>query len=301
MTRGDSPIKRVPTGNVPPELIYSKGRLPPNWRWRIANGSLRLVTGQVAAEREPYVVQARKFFRDLKERNKDMEDLASRYPAIREAYLIETENAVDKWLLQALIVGKASPEDMAFRTGLEMTTIDWYEKLFYDVGNVLGNGFKFIKLVPQAVGGILLKTDHDPLWKIVAFSGGVAMLDAFVTPGPISDSSVGWFRSASRGSAARNQFIAETGRDINKHTQRFILEQATETRKVEIVAQTSGVDVSDSPDKGRQFLSGLQMSVASVLDQQREGNEEPRDHELIKEHLMLPSIPSTMDTPEKTE
>lgn len=299
MSRGDL-VKRSFSNHHEPELIYSKGRLPQDWRWRIANGTLRLVTGHAAAERDPYVTNARKFFRDLTENGKDISGLANRYPAIREAYLIETENGLHKWYLQALIIAHASHIDISARTDLEISTVEWYEKLFYDVGNILGNGFKFIKLVPNAVGGVILKTDHDPLWKMVAFSGGVTMLDALVTPGPIGDNAVNWFRSASRGASARNQFIAETGREINRHTQRFILEQAIETRKVEIVAQSNNIDTGDSDSKSRHFLGNLTMAVASVLDPERTTNDEPRDYELI-DQLMLPAAASNIENTAKPE
>jgi hypothetical protein len=193
---------------------------PASWRWQKA-------TLLKAAGREPdrlrddaFVATALDFQRAL-ERCRDPWDeldLAERWPYLLEAYRVYrgTGNVeCARWELEArLLVSDNSIEDTAAKMGCQAETVQWYERLFFNVRDRLHlAGWLAHHALGRKVHTAPSEADVELVWKLAALGGGVVALEdmmRIVTPSALDDPDFlpRYYREQSREQVARRATIA---------------------------------------------------------------------------------------------
>ena len=112
---------------------------PPDWRWsRITSivGNGRKLS---RSRDDSHVHRGVKMLKALRDGNGSGEDIGRQYPAEYEAHLIHTrrEERSGKWMLEAGILARQTPETLGEYLGIPASTVEAYEKLFFDVRDKL--------------------------------------------------------------------------------------------------------------------------------------------------------------------
>jgi hypothetical protein len=199
------------------------------------------------------------------------EVLFNKYPGIGEAYQLYTTthaNAVGmRWEVEArLLCANETLESIAEKTGHQLGTVQWYENVFFNVRDRLGNlSYLFHHAVGHRGRAGIDEHDTETLWKVAALHGGAHLLDAVMyslTPMTLDDPKHArtYLDSQNRDLLARQALIAGlTGLTPGRRDGPRLKVIALNAKMVE--AENKKLEgLAGSPDDA--YLEGLQM----VLD-----------------------------------
>lgn len=160
-----------------------------------------------------------------------------------------SEHPDGEWrsILEARLLAGQSSVEIAYAFGTFPTSIDWYEKMFFDVRDRLDRRDYIIKVIlgtaaDREANSSGSTTDHqrDMTFKLFAYFGGPMVLDWIITglidrPAPGSlDQVEPWLDSAFESLLRRNSLIAQRTLDINRFTAMHLTEinaRLTEARR----------------------------------------------------------------------
>ena len=158
----------------------SKCVVQSEWRW---NRILDL-DSQGSAPKPPkddvYVVKAFRFYKDLMSAGGDdsaQKAVADRYPSLYEAYLLKRiSHPATRSGIESLLTAKKSIRFISENLGLSETAVEWYSRLFYDVGDLTAMQVS-LTLVPEVHSNSFTADNIDGYFKMV---GGCYDADALV-------------------------------------------------------------------------------------------------------------------------
>jgi len=256
--------------------------------------------------------QAVEFHSLLSESNSQL--LARRFPNVYEAWYIYSQEEDTRWYIEGLVTAKSTPERIAEELELELLTVQFYEYLFFDVRSHKGTYYFLTHCLGGASRGVVDKSNLDTTLKMLALHGGGAVLRDYLAMGNSPEEVTEFYRAAIRSQQRKNMLMAESGRTINRFSERHVIEQYIEQQKLDLVAQQAGLtDSAGAEDSlGNQTLAGLGMTIATfspglvertseiepraamnVIMALNGGNMKPVDAEVV------PPPPSADSTPQK--
>jgi len=101
------------------------------------------------------------------------------YPDFVQALRVYRECGEQRRLIEALVLGGASAEEISAATGLPVSTVRFYERAFYDCrDSTRAAGILLSRVVARASQANTLDV-ADVCWKLVAFAAGPKALAAF--------------------------------------------------------------------------------------------------------------------------
>jgi len=128
-------------GTVPGRELTMERYRPPDWRWDRVTKAVGNGRSLSRSRDDSHVQRGVKMLKALRDGNGGEEDIARRYPAEYEAHLIHTrrEERGVRWMLQAGILARQTPEVLGEYLAIDPATVEAYEKLFFDVRDKLGH------------------------------------------------------------------------------------------------------------------------------------------------------------------
>jgi hypothetical protein len=164
----------------------------PTWRWNRARNLVATGTYAKLAQDDIYVRLAKSFWAEYSRLEKipehtvfDKEQLFLKYPGIAYAWQLHTNTTGQnqRWLVEAHLLGRATPEQTAEFVGTEPDVVVWYEKLFFNILPYLKHeGYIINVVIGEAIHRGITDRDFDLLWKSIAYSWGYPALQEWVRP-----------------------------------------------------------------------------------------------------------------------
>ena len=157
-----------------------------DWRWERARW-LRENSKYARKDKEdPFVCVAR-VFQAEEQRARDNVgrlNLEAKYPGVYYAWdLWRRPDCRERYALEAYLLGRATPEQIAEYCHMAPETVTWYEKLFFNVLPRLKHDTYIINSVMgPAVHHGVTERDHDLLWKMVGYAAGHVVLNDWLQP-----------------------------------------------------------------------------------------------------------------------
>lgn len=172
-------------------------RRPPDWRWQRA-GEVMEHNGQFSRSRDDSIVRTIYKFRKLLNRCRTEEDkliALEACPALYEAYSLydSSEDPTEhRWELEARLLAQEPFRAIEAKMGIDASTVEWYEKVFFDVLSRLSYPSLIIHtVIGRSVHFGLAERDYDVLWKLFGYFAGAHVLDAliykFLTPSHVAE------------------------------------------------------------------------------------------------------------------
>jgi hypothetical protein len=182
------------------------------------------------------------------------------------------------------VLANEDRQQIAAYVGTTPEVVETYEMLFFDVREMLSYpGYIKMVVLGGATTGEVNRTDPDIFWKMLGYIGKDCLYQWWEL-GKVDENWIDFWRQAGRSQAAKNYYAAEVGREVNKYTQRFVVEQAIMQKKIEIDAHVAGVG-DKVQDSTSDLLPSLGFTIASVVDLFLPSAEEPRADDMIRAQL----------------
>ena len=180
-------------------------------------------------------------------------------PDMASAARIYEEPTMVRWMLEALVMSRLSPEDVATKLGTNAGVVTVYEEVFFDVRDRLANELWVSSALLITPAGTA-STEHDYVWKSVAYWHGCEALEALVTMKPLAPDVQARIDELRRGQQGRNILRATMLRQVNNHSSPEIMQEHFQERQLELAEQKLKIDekVGDSMD-------GMLSSARQVL------------------------------------
>jgi hypothetical protein len=198
---------------VPPPSIGTNIK-PPAWRWETArllvqaardNQRLNVETDSLTNEAVEFINLLDRCRYEI-----DFYYLERKFPYIYSAWYIYSDvEPFKKWMLEARILANQPPEEIEQKTGLNINTLDIYEKLFFDVRPHLSYkdyiyhyviGVKSLQAAAESQIGIF--------WKLIAYHYGAEALEAFAYLAEMPDNIIVTFEKDIKSQLIRKAIIA---------------------------------------------------------------------------------------------
>lgn len=226
----------------------------PSWRWMRAAGivdqtqlpTTRRTDGPVGFK---WINEAVSFRRALDQANSDMarQRLARRKAAIFWAHHTWQNDNPIKWHIEALILARASSQEIGFSCGIAAEIVEAYENLFFHVREKLHHKGYIVHCVlgPGLQRG-LYERDFDVLWKLYGYFLGPHVLDSLIskfvnptwcsTPDMVSTA----IQDDAIGTLKLKAAIAAKTVPVTMNTQMAILETFTKFVEIERTTDSAG-------------------------------------------------------------
>ena len=155
---------------------------PPDWRWQ------KVMVYKEAGRRIPRskmdsllsVISKFAILLDSCDDDFDLLDLSESYPDLCDAHMMYKHDGAlsSKWELEARLLARESYADICEKMHIPPSTIDLYEKVFFNVSDRINNKSWIINcIVGRAIHAGLTERDYDLLWKMYGLFSGPMMLD----------------------------------------------------------------------------------------------------------------------------
>lgn len=166
---------------------------PVNWRWERARILKELGKSAPGRDKDDSWTKAAASFRKAKDacRNEvEIYQLMEQYPELSMAYELWDEERVNaegrpnamRYEIEARILARESYETISKKSGLSVSTLKWYERLFFNVQDRINNRmYIFHQAIGDAIQRGMTDRDYAILWKLYAYVRGPHMLDFLVT------------------------------------------------------------------------------------------------------------------------
>lgn len=159
---------------------------PPNWRWQRAQALCHTNRPSSRLRDDVAVLKAREFLLAHEKCDDEWQLLAlsERYPALypaREIYARPEQG--QRGELEARLLTGDTPEEVAASMGLSPELVRWYEQLFFQVRDRLGNVSWIIhQVLGTAAYELSSQSAPEALWRLFAYVGGREVLQAVMMP-----------------------------------------------------------------------------------------------------------------------
>jgi len=161
---------------------------PVDWRWQRAklfcSGSLK----SAKTKEDEYTKAAISFQRSLQKCRSDYDRYALMEinPSLFFAWaLSRRENDFDgppkQYAVEARLLADESFEQIASKTGCSVETLEWYERLFFNVKPRLRHpDYIMTTVIGPSVHSGMAASEYDILWKVFGYLYGPIVLDSFI-------------------------------------------------------------------------------------------------------------------------
>lgn len=166
---------------------------PVHWRWERARILKELGRRAPGKDKDDKWVRAAAAFRKAKDECRDeieVYQLMERYPELAMAYELWDEEKVNadgrpnsmRYEIEARMLARESYETISKKSGLPVTTLKWYERLFFNVFDRLHNKmYIFHQAIGDSIQRGMTDRDYAVLWKLYGYVRGPHMLDFLIT------------------------------------------------------------------------------------------------------------------------
>ena len=189
------------------------------------------------------------------------------YPSIAMAHKIYTERNFARYAIEALVLAKQAPQEIAKDLGCHPDVVITYEFLYYDIRDRIDNSlFIMDALLSPAMKYGMAGTDHDFLWKSIAYSHGVAALKGLWTLGEVDTETKAKLADVMTTLMNRSALRAVAIRQPNQHNAHDILDEHNDKAQIEATAKQPVASSEKTITEGALFLgTAIQLSVASSI------------------------------------
>lgn len=167
-----------------------------------------------------YVKRAYKFNMRLRRNDPKAElRLEHEQPDLYQAFKIyETTNTPIRWLLEAGVMADQKPQDLADYLNMDATVIEVYEKIFFDVRDVLANpGCIYSNVLGHGLMHVDVPLTPDVLWKMLAYDGGWDVVQAIFQTGRIPPAVMDYYRQGFMNNVIKNGVFSTKSARFNSH------------------------------------------------------------------------------------
>ena len=191
----------------------------------------------------------------------------TQYPHMAMAHKIYTDRTFARYAIEAMVLAKQSPADMAKELGCPVEVIETYEFVFYDVRDRLDSPMYIMDaLLSPALKHGMGGTDYDFLWKNIAYTHGIGALRAMWTIGTVDDATKGQLAAIQKTITDRNVLRATAIRQPTHHNANDIVLEGIQRDVAEAAKKAPPVSTEKTFLEGALLLgSAIQLSVASGL------------------------------------
>lgn len=225
--------------------------------------------------------------------------LYAQYPAIAMAHKIYTDKTFARYAIEAMVLAKESASAIASELGCHVDVISYYEHLFYDIRDRVDNVlFIMDALLSPALKYGMAGSDHDFLWKGVAYAHGTAALRGLWSLGKVDEDTKAALDDVMKTLMDRSALRAAAIRQPTQHNAHDILEEHTDRAQVNATAKAPALATEKAFAEGALLLgSAIQLSVASSIAHNM-GPQEPRAINSIRSlvHDIIDEIPKPIIT-----
>ena len=163
----------------------SNPRRPIDWRWQRSVYLVEHDRSVSSSRDDKWISQGRKFKKSLDNCQNDEQhlSLASASTDLYEAYDLwsDTDECDHKWAIEARLLAREAPEDIARKVGLSPEAIVLYHNMFFDVHDRLGQPDVITNVViKQSIQAGLSERKYDCLWKLFGYWCGPQVLDMVI-------------------------------------------------------------------------------------------------------------------------
>jgi hypothetical protein len=160
----------------------------PDWRWERAR-YLRETRYVHNREDDAYTLAAKNFqaLESYAKTERNRLALARKYPGIFWArHIHQDQNDLQsdaRWAIEAYLLSRATPKQIAEFCSTDVDTVIWYEKLFFNVWPYLKSDTYIVNVVMgRSVHHGITEREHDLFWKMVGYAFGHIYLRDFIRP-----------------------------------------------------------------------------------------------------------------------
>jgi len=277
------------------DLTADNNQRPPDWRWQRA---LQLFNGQhrvVFKKEDPLVQMVYRYQAYIRGNIVDPDGPHRIFPVIHDVARMAADSTPERWILEAMIMGRDSVEDIAAYFGHKVELVRTFEDCFFDVRSRLDNpGYVQSQLLLAPGPRGLDPEDTQQIYRQIAFYGGVENLKAYLGTGPMTPETRRWFEDASRGEQAKKRLAAESTLKIAQDNSLDVIRLGIERDKLTLKEKTEGV--VDNGIAKLAWSAGLSMTVAN-LNNIIYGKDEPTAADQTREQLAAVGIVANAKSP----
>jgi len=277
------------------ELRATNPERPPNWRWQRASIIFTSKAQGGFLGEEQLVCDTIEFFR-YRKRSASYDNMCANYPVIFEVNRLVSGISPSRWLIEALILGDATPEVIADKIGwgtdqFWIDVIKAYESLCFDVRSRIKSDLYVLTNIVGMPDGTI-GSSEERVWKALSWIGmrrkvGTALLEAYINIDSMPDATRKWFEKF-----VDNQITRKAARSLlrfdplgNKNMIEF-LRNYSDMRKLDLQQEAAGREntLSDTNQQQKRLLDGLTLSTAKIT-QVANSHIEPRAHAIINQEI----------------
>lgn len=194
--------------------------------------------------------------------------IAEDFPVLCMAQEIYTRCDFLRWALEALVVSKMPPEEIAARIpGGTKELVQEYEAMFFDVRDRLSYRLWVMSTLLGAIlqGG--LNTTPDSYWKAIAYFFGSAALEEYWQLGRLSPESAKGLDDVVQGVMRKRALEAQLVRPVDRRTAPDIMTEYLELVKAEKLESMGRVDTGHE-QSAKLIMQALQAAGTLLTAQQ---------------------------------
>jgi len=191
----------------------------------------------------------------------------TQYPYMAMAHKIYTDRTFARYAIEAMVLARQSPTDIAKELGCPVEVIETYEFVFYDVRDRLDSSMYIMDaLLSPALKHGMGGTDFDFLWKNIAYTHGIGALRAMWSLGTVDEATKGQLAEIQKTIATRNVLRATAIRQPTQHNANDIVLEDIQRDAAEAAKKAPPISTEKIVIEGAMLLgSAIQLSVASGL------------------------------------
>ena len=253
-------------------------RRMPSWRWELVM-TLRDGGSRPSRSQGKMVARAFRYFDryaklvshaerqsspEVAELRKQYRVLMRNYPHIALAHQMFVRGDTERFAIEALVCAGAGPDYIAKNLPAQVDLVDTYEKLFFDIRDRLTAQIFMINqvLMPSLVKGNFA-TQHDFVWKSIAYHLGVEALMGYISGGRIDKGILEQWHETIQTEMAKDALLASKCRVVNQYNATEVLSQYVALRGQE--AENVGAQLGAKAAKGVDtILQAMTFAAASV-------------------------------------
>lgn len=207
-------MSKKPATNISELTLRPEWMRAPSWRWGLAQSFLADPTKPLSlANKDQYLGQAAKFYKDRKQYARDPKIFAKKHPALTEAFEIYCDNRAGgwRWYIEALMMtgldSKALAKELKVKCSPE--SIEMYRKLFFDISGYRESQIAvYANVLSTSRACITDFSNYDYTWKLFAYCWGP---EAFIEQFCFKDTNPNvkykeWFKSFAQNNVTINAF-----------------------------------------------------------------------------------------------
>ena len=215
----------------------------PDWRWQLITSFVESNQTPRSGTEDQYIRRGVRFLRRAKTAHINLVNklvIQRDYPDLAMAYAYFCDTRSEHWILEAGLLAKATPTQIADYIGCTPEAVQTYAALYFDVQHLLGcRGYIINRVLAHSVANGISGRSFDSLYKLVAYCGGWQVFTDFIDSVPLSSQTRKYLTGSYDDAMLKKAFAAIHRMDLSNFNSGRLVEEFNKIRSQEVSAGRS--------------------------------------------------------------